>query len=80
VESTAAIIAFNRENLPEDSLQSVIGPLPFGNVHLQKVRVRINLVLNEVGWLDDFRKLSEVLAIRHDGMRCWGILGELEIK
>jgi hypothetical protein len=26
--------------------------------------------LNEVGWLDDFRELSEVLAIRHNGMRC----------
>jgi hypothetical protein len=70
VQRTAAIIAFDREHLPENCLKPIVGTLPLGNVHLQKVRIRIDLVLNKVGRLDDFRELSEVLAIRHDGMLC----------
>jgi hypothetical protein len=64
IENSFLVVALNRKNLFENSLEPVVFALGKRDVLLEEIDVRVELDLNEIWRLDRFIDGSEVDAFR----------------
>jgi hypothetical protein len=65
IKDSLVVVTFDREDLLEDTLKADNRPLGRRQFFLEELPIAVQLDLNEVGGVDNFRELAEVEAVRH---------------
>jgi hypothetical protein len=58
----ATVIALNGEDLGKYGFETHLFTLSGGQFHLEEFRKGIDLIFNQIGWLDNFLELTEINA------------------
>ena len=58
----ATVITLNRKYLGKYGFEAHLFTLRRSRIHLEEIRERIDLIFNQIGWLDNFLELTEINA------------------